>query len=87
MIEFIDETAEKQGTPLNRANMMAIQGFESINTTFNDDGSVTEINPVGHTLVTRFNADGTITETFMGEKTITKTTYFDDNGNIREVIS
>ena len=87
MIEFIDETAEKQGTPLNRANMMAMQGFISVNTVFGEDGTITETNSKGHTLTTVFNADSSITETFVGEKTITKTTYFDNNGNIREVIS
>ena len=87
MIEFIDETAEKSGTPLNRANMMALQGFIPLTTVFGDDGTITETNSKGQTLTTVFNADGSITETFVGEKTIAKTTYFDNNGTIREVIS
>lgn len=87
MIEFIDETAEKEGTPLNRTTLMGVQGFSPSVTTFNDDGSITEISPNGNTLITKFNADGSVTEMFTGEKTITKTTYFDENGNVREVIS
>lgn len=87
MEEFIDETAEKAGTPINRAALMAIQGFQAKTTTFNADGSITETNADGHTLTTTFNNDGSITETFVGEKTITKTTTFGEDGSISEVIS
>jgi YD repeat-containing protein len=86
MKEFIDKTATQSGTPINRENMMSIQGFEAKTIVFNSDGSVTETNADGHTLTVTFNADGSITETFRGTKTITKTTRF--NGNtITEVIS
>lgn len=87
MKDFIDKTSETSGTPINRENMMAVQGFVTKTTTFNGDGSVVETSANGETLTTVFNDDGSITETFSGEKTITKTTYFDKNGNIREVIS
>lgn len=87
MIEFIDETAEREGTPLNRANLMGMQGFVPSTTVFGSDGTITETSTSGHSLVTRFNNDGSISETFTGEKVITKTTYFDDDGSIREVIS
>ena len=80
MIEFIDKTSQKAGTPINRANLMAIQGFVSKTTVFNDDGSITETNANGETLTTVFNEDGSITETFVGKQTITKTTTFTDNG-------
>jgi hypothetical protein len=86
MIEFIDKTSEEQGTPLNRENLMAIQGFEAKSIYFNEDGSITEINAEGHTKTTLFNVDGSITETFVGEKVITKTTNFNADGNIIEVI-
>ena len=53
MKEFIDETAEHQGTAINRQNMLAIQGFignkvvgEKTITKkiqFNSDGSITEV--------------------------------------------
>ena len=87
MRDCIDKTAEKNGTPINRELLMAIQGFEAKTTTFNDDGSITETNGLGHKKTTRFNADGSITETFVGEKTITKTTKFNANGSITEVVS
>lgn len=87
MREFIDKTSEQAGTPINRENMMAIQGFEAQTTVFNADGSITETNAAGQTKTTVFNPDGSITETFVGEKTITKTTNFDSNGGISEVIS
>ena len=75
MQEFIDKTSTQEGTKINRKAMMAVQGFQGINTVFNSDGSITETNSDGHTLTTTFNADGTITETFTGKKTITKNTY------------
>ena len=84
MIEFIDKTTEQNGTPINRKNMMAIQGFIAITTTFNN-GNIVETNADGHTRTTTFNSDGSITETFVGEKTITKKTTF-DNESIVEVI-
>lgn len=87
MQEFIDETSEKQGTPINRKNLMAIQGFITQNTTVNADGSIVQVNSDGQRLTTTFNDDGSITETFVGEKTITKTTSFGLDGSISEVIS
>lgn len=86
MVEFIDMTAEKDGTPLNRANMMAIQGFEAQTTVFNSDGSITQTNAKGQTKTTVFG-ENTITETFTGEKTIAKTTTFNNDGSISEEVS
>lgn len=86
MIEFIDKTSAQDGTPINRAAMMAIQGFVAQTTTFNADGSITQTNGAGHTLTTTFNKDGTITEEFNGEKKITKKTTFNQDGSISEVI-
>lgn len=87
MIDFIDKTNEQAGTPINRENLMAIQGFQSQTTIFNDDGSITQTNGANQTLTTIFNDDGSVTEIFMGDKTITKTTTFNDDGSISEVIS
>ena len=87
LIEFIDKTAEQDGTEINRESLMAIQGFIAVNTVFNEDGSITETNSLGQTKTTTFNADGSITEVFSGEKTITKTTKFNEDGTISEVIS
>ena len=87
MIDFKDKTSEETGTPINRENLMAMQGFIASDTVFNDDGSITETNSKVEVLTTVFNDDGSITETFVGEKTITKTTTFNDNGSISEVIS
>lgn len=87
MKDFIDKTSEQDGTPVNRKNLMAMQGFEAKNTFFNTDGSITETNADGETLTTVFNADGSITETFVGKETITKTTTFISDGSIKEVIS
>ena len=87
MIEFVDKTSEQAGTPLNRKNMMALQGFFENTLTFNNDGTITEVNGDGSRLTTTFNKDGSITEKFEGEKVITKTTTFKADGSITEVIS
>ena len=86
MIDFIDKTSEQSGTPLNRENLMAVQGFISQTTVFNDDGSIVETNSKGETKTTVFNDDGSITETFVGKKTITKKTTFNEDGSITEVL-
>ena len=87
MIEFIDKTSSQSGTPINRANLMAIQGFVAKSTVFNADGSITETNGKGETLTIVFNADGSITETFRGKYTLVKTTTFNSDGTISEVIN
>ena len=87
MKEFIDKTSEQSGTPLNRATMMAVQGFEAKTVVFNEDGSITETNAEGHTKTTVFNPDGSIIEMFVGEKTITMTTRFEEKTVISEVLS
>ena len=87
MIEFLDTIGSQKGTPINRANLMAVQGFVSCKTVFNPDGSIVETNSRGQTKTTVFNNDGSIVETFVGEKTITKTTTFSADGSITEVVS
>ena len=87
MIEFVDKTSELSGTPLNRANMMALQGFVANTTVFQQDGSIVETNRDGHTKTTEMKADGRIIETFVGDFTIQKTTLFHQDGSIEEEIS
>lgn len=86
MIEFIDKTSEQNGTPINRENLMAMQGFIGMTTEKQADGSILQTNAEGQTLLTVKNADGSITQTFTGEKTITKTITINES-TILEVIS
>lgn len=87
MIEFIDKTAEKEGTKINRKNLMGMQGFINQEIVFVEaDGSIVVTNEYGQTKTTKFNSDGSITEIFAGEKTITKTTKFEGNKIIEVVI-
>lgn len=86
MKEFVDKTENKDGTPINRLNMMALQGFISKTIVRNVDGSITETNADGETLTTVKNADGSVTQVFSGEKTITKTTRITDNNTILEEV-
>lgn len=85
MVEFVDKTLTTEGTPLNRANLMALQGFEKVTAVFSPN-KIVETNENGHTTTTLFGSDGTIVETFVGVKTITKKTTFDESGYVTEVI-
>ena len=85
MREFIDNK-----TALNRENMMALQGFDNIET--NIDENVIVQNTDSGTLTTTINEneDGSveIVEVFVGEKTITKKTTINSDGDvISEVLS
>jgi hypothetical protein len=86
MKDFIDETSTVDGTPINRANLMAVQGFIGKDIEFKEDGSIVETNSNGEKLTTVFNSDGSIMETFVGEKTINKKTTFSGN-KILEVLT
>lgn len=87
MIEFIDKSSENNGTPINRENMMGVQGFANIKTVFYNDGRITETDMLtGYVKTTLTNADGSITEIFEGEKTISKTTSFLSDGSVMEVV-
>lgn len=78
----------ENGTALNRANLMAMQGFGNVETVFNQDGSISETFQDGSTKKTVFNQDGSIAETFMaGAQVMIKTTSFNEDGSISEVIS
>ena len=93
MTEFIDKTSEQNGTPLNRKNLMAIQGFVATETyppTKNELGEIQiiQINTeTNEQLITTSKQNKQIEEKFIGEKTIIKTTTFNSDGSISEVIS
>ena len=94
MKEFIDKNTEATppitGTYINRANLMAIQGFQDKTTIPLPNGGYLETNSDGATLTTTFvkeNGILTVTEVFSGEFTITKTTTISQNGTITEVVS
>lgn len=76
------------GTLIGRKVLMAMQGFEATETVFNEDGSITETNENGDTMVTTFNEDGSVVETFAGASgaVMTKTTMFNEDGSISEVM-
>lgn len=81
------DNAPVLGTPINRASLMAIQGFVAETTVFNADGSITKTNGNGEKLTIRFNSNGSITKTFVGQKTITMTVSFGSDGKITKSIS
>lgn len=87
MVEFIDKTETQGGTPINRANMMALQGFKGKTVSVSADGkTIVETNDDGHTLTTTIS-NTTVTEVFVGTKTIKRTLTFNSDGSVTEVIS
>jgi hypothetical protein len=70
-------------TTIDRKLMMAMQGLQTRDTVFNDDGTIDEVSDTG-TLHTAFNSDGSITETFTNkdDKAISMTTTFNSDGSI-----
>lgn len=73
-------------TLTDRVNEMDV-GLSNKTTVFNSDGSITETT-ADETKTTVFNSNGSITETTVkGDTTVIKTTYFDADGTIREVIT
>lgn len=86
MIDFTDKTATQNGTPLNRKNLMAIQGFQTKTTEFSSNGSVVEKYQNGGEKTTKFNPDGSVTVTFTNQKTVTKIIKFNSDGSVSEVL-
>lgn len=82
MREFIDETTEKDGTEINRSNMMAIQGYQNEDVTFGN--TITKTNDKGETETISF-VGNRIFKTFVGEKTISQTITFSENGYKKEL--
>ena len=89
----LNDSAEVEGTPINRKTLMAMQGFvatKTYPTTKNKLGGeqIIQINTeTNEQLITTFKSNGQIEEKFIGEKTIIKTTTFNADGSITEVIS
>ena len=84
-LKFAPGTLALTPTAVNRATLMAMQGFISQTTVFNEDGSVTETNAEGHTLVTTFPSETVTVETFTaGTQVITLTTTVNADGSVSE---
>lgn len=82
MRDFVDETSEKNGTDINRSNMMAMQGYQGEVVIFgntitktNDKNEVETITFMGNQIIKKF----------VGEKTITQTITFTDDGYTKEL--
>lgn len=85
-VEFADNPTD-EGTPINRDNIMAVQGLDSSLTNFNSDGTITTNYPDGTIVKVTFNPDGTILETVTNDaQIINKKTTFNANGSIKEEI-
>jgi hypothetical protein len=69
------------------ASSLAQLVTQTVNTSFNPDGSIVETHPNGMTKTTTFNPNGTITEVYSAPINKTKTISFNADGSISEVIS
>ena len=85
-VEFADNPTD-EGTPINRDNIMVVQGLDSSLTNFNSDGTITTNYSDGTIVKVTFNPDGTILETVTNDaQIINKKTTFNANGSIKEEI-
>lgn len=82
MIDFIDKTSEQPGTPINRKNLMAIQGYQHEDVSFGD--TIVKTNDKGETETITFG-NNQIIKQFEGEKTLTQTITFNKNGYTRRL--
>ena len=86
VLDVDNAKAYLQNGAIAAANPMNID-FVDRTTTYNEDGSVTEVSPTHGTKTTVFNEDGSITETFtFTGVTTTKITTFNSDGSITEVV-
>lgn len=85
MVDFKDKTSEENGTPINRENLMAMQGF--ISKEYSNIGNATiETNSKGETLRTAIYPDRYVITFISGDKTITKTIFVENERIVREEI-
>lgn len=88
MVNFIDGTSSSKGTPLNRANMMAVQGFADSTITYGKDGD-------GNDTIQVYNPDGSVRHITLKDDGAEEwldasvgsfkfRSYFDDFGTLRE---
>ena len=87
-VEFADNPVE-DGSKLNRNTFMEVQGFSGASISFNPNGSILETFDSGNKLLTEILPNGNVRETltsFLGKITI-KTTIFNSDGSISEVMS
>ena len=90
MKEFIDTTPNEQGTPINRSNMMAMQGFVASTYEYyideNDYLAIKQTNADGEVLITYKDEYGNYVQKLIGQKTIEKHTVFHWTGVVEEYI-
>lgn len=82
MIDFIDKTSEQSGTPINRENLMAMQGYQDEVVTFGD--TIVKTNDKGEKETITFSGNQIIKQ-FVGEKNIIQIITFTDNGYTKEL--
>lgn len=87
-LKYAPDTLLGTPTPINRALLMAMQGFTPSTTTFLSNGNIQETGS-GCTLLTEFLSNGNIRQTFTNEDnlSIVKTTVFNSDGSITESIT
>lgn len=82
MVDWIDQTPNENGTPVNRKNLMGMQSYIHEDVVFGD--TITKTNGDGNVETITFK-DNQIIKTFVGEKTITQTITFTEQGYTRRL--
>lgn len=82
MVDFKDKTSEESGTPINRENLMAMQGYQNESVVFGN--TIVKTNDKNETETITFSGNQIIKK-FVGEKTITQTITFTENGYEKEL--
>lgn len=83
LIDFIDKTSEQAGTPINRENLMGVQGYVAETVVFGNN-SIVKTNSKSEKETITFS-DNQITKKFVGEKAITQTITFNQTGYVKEL--
>lgn len=83
MRDFIDKTASKSGTKINRSAMLAVQGYQKESVVFGEN-SIVKTNDKNEVETITF-PNNTIKKVFVGEKTVTQTITFTENGYTKEL--
>ena len=80
------EDAIVEGTPINRENLMAIQGLVGNVISVDDDGNIIQTNSKNETKIITPLINGARKTIFEGAKIMTIKTSFDTNGILEELL-
>lgn len=84
-----NDSPTQEGSKINAYMLNAIYGFDNITTSFKSDGSIEQYDSnTGGKIITKFLSNGSIEQILQDNSgnSIKKTTTFNPNGSIQEVL-